>query len=66
MRDRFQVSRVRPQVHWKSSRSRAVDSTSVRSQIAGSLITGAAIPVTGHELSLPFFPSASLRFPVLL
>jgi hypothetical protein len=34
MRDRFQVSRVRPHVHWKSSLSRAVACTSVRSQIA--------------------------------
>ena len=33
-RDRFQVSRVRPQLHWKSSRSRDMVSTSVRSQIA--------------------------------
>jgi hypothetical protein len=34
MRDRFQVSRVRPHVHWKSSLSRTVACTSVRSQIA--------------------------------
>ena len=34
MRDRFQVSRVRPHEHWKSSLSRPVACTSVRSQIA--------------------------------